>query len=38
MQHFLKPASGPTRTEVVTPDLLDEFLVAVHYLVATLHL
>src|SRR6267154_3465311 len=38
MQHFLKPASGPARTEIVTPDLLGEFFVAVHHPFATLHI
>jgi hypothetical protein len=37
MQQFLKAASGPTGTGVVSPELLQEFFVPMHHLAAALY-
>jgi hypothetical protein len=37
MQHFLKPAVGAARAEIVPPELFDELLVAVNDAEAALH-
>jgi hypothetical protein len=36
MQHFLKSAAGPARTEIVASELLNELFLAVHDAVAAL--